>query len=794
MPAMSLTMSFAGAVAGLDSHIYARASTAAQGRYHNHPVPTCSRLIMQETLLSKSLADNVSTHNSGRNFGASKDRRLNYGNGCKRGVCRCFGAGNTGKDGNNYEEEINNETNDEVAGTSDSDNQLRQRKAGATTVKMGNPLREMIATAGQRLQDYLESYKQKTGIQAEEVAVSNTVTKEEASWKKLQELFSEVDELQNAMQKLQFQLEEAINLEEFEEAGRIKKKLAALIAKDLVAGAMSDFKKALKEERYGDAAYLRDEAGAGLVGWWAGVSESDDDPYGRIINISTSEGRFIAKGYSARQLALAASGVPLFEVYLTKDEENKYQQHAVYLQRDSNNAADSIVGFSKDVLDFENMLGEASKDMQLSGNDVLDFSSMLGEASRDMQLKLELLEDIQEDYERGINEMEGLRDDEEYVAMEEGLKKILDFLKDRMPDVKMKVFQVIANGQIEADLPNIVEQLMEDAEDELLRHEELAGAGKSNSGLQFIQSVDGFPPIGSFSMPSDGDSGSVEVEILGDEYHSRAPHRVPAYIERRAKDKFVFHIEESKLLTAAEDTDSSVALVAGIEGSSINTRSLDPLEEFLQNIDKSLQAGSVDLEDSEESDTDAVEISSKNLGDLLEKAVTRAQQRRGLFKSTLFQRINISASENDPFSGLYIGSLGPQSAEVVQLHRRYGNWQTADTLSVNQVWECFEYVEAVKLTGDVHVPAGEVSFRAKVGKGSRLPHRGVYPEELGVTARYKGQARMAEPGFKNPQWVDGELVFLNGKGGPTIGAELGFVYFGPGNHFLVLFGRLRLKC
>jgi hypothetical protein len=26
--------------------------------------------------------------------------------------------------------------------------------------------------------------------------------------------------------------------------------------------------------------------------------------------------------------------------------------------------------------------------------------------------------------------------------MEEGLKKVLDFLKDRMPDMKMKVFQV----------------------------------------------------------------------------------------------------------------------------------------------------------------------------------------------------------------------------------------------------------------------------------------------------------------------------------------------------------------
>lgn len=39
---------------------------------------------------------------------------------------------------------------------------------------------------------------------------------------------------------------------------------------------------------------------AGQVGWWAGVSESGSDPYGRIINISPVEGRFIAKGYSAR--------------------------------------------------------------------------------------------------------------------------------------------------------------------------------------------------------------------------------------------------------------------------------------------------------------------------------------------------------------------------------------------------------------------------------------------------------------------------------------------------------------
>lgn len=55
--------------------------------------------------------------------------------------------------------------------------------------------------------------------------------------------------------------------------------------------------------------------------------------------------------------------------------------------------------------------------------------------------------------------------------------------------------------------------------------------------------------------------------------------------------------------------------------------------------------------DSEESETEVVELSSQDLGDLLQKAVSRAQQRRGLFKDTLFHRINIPDAVNDPFSG-----------------------------------------------------------------------------------------------------------------------------------------------
>lgn len=95
-----------------------------------------------------------------------------------------------------------------------------------------------------------------------------------------------------------------------------------------------------------------------------------------------------------------------------------------------------------------------------------------------------------------------------------------------------------------------------------------------------------------------------------------------------------------------------------------------------------------------------------------------------------YSRIEPPACKTDAFSGLYLGAFGPHGPELLRLQR--GRSEDGE-----------ELVIGTKLTGDANVPAGAVSFRARIGRKRRLEPRDVYPDDLGVVARYAGGAHTA---------------------------------------------------
>uniref|UniRef100_A0A0D6R2Q9 Uncharacterized protein n=1 Tax=Araucaria cunninghamii TaxID=56994 RepID=A0A0D6R2Q9_ARACU len=602
----------------------------------------------------------------------------------------------------------------------------------------------IISNAGKKLHNYFQS-------QSRERIDSSTNTHLEWDWDRWQEHFSEVEGHESLLAVLNFQLEEAIQSEDFQEALRLKTAIAATTEKDTVAEVMAKLKKAVEEERYSDAAQLRDDAGAGLVGWWVGLPQGSNDPYGRIIHISPAQGRFLAKSYSARQLAAAGRGVPLFEIFVTKEEDLVYKKQEVYLRCARGTSEESLP--ASEAVDA-NILGSSKNSSEGSKIDqTLEVSSGMqnnGDKSDDTDL------------------------------MDDGLNRVLNFLRDRIPGIKFKILKVIAPEGTEMDT-KMFEQLIQEDEEE---KDENNPDERSEDDIKIEGDLED-------DKETAGDNNSEEERkeipikiviggVLQSSSEDKAPRiavRVPAQIEYKGRDSFVFHLEENDNQEQAAGNEARDLKVATIA----TQASADLMPPDVAKVFWNVKKGRSKV--------------PRDIKEIIKLAVSEAQRRNDLTGSTMFQRINVAEANADPLTGLYIGAFGHYTSEVVQLRSRYGHWQNSnETLNEESRLEFFEYVEAVKLTGDLNVPAGQVTFRAKIGKENRLSNRGIYPDELGVIARYKGQGRVAEAGFHNPQWVDGELLLLDGKGSSLAnGAELGFVYSVPERHFLVLFNRLKLQ-
>ncbi|KAK9286826.1 hypothetical protein L1049_015231 [Liquidambar formosana] len=618
-------------------------------------------------------------------------------------------------------------------------------------------LQDVVKNAIKRFDSYLNSYMTRSKdvgsggvLEGEREAEEEDGEDWDWDWDRWREHFKEVDEQERVVSILKSQLDYAINREDYEDAARLKVAVAAAATNDTVGKVMSHMNTAIKEEKYQDAAFIRDYAGAGLVGWWAGISQDTNDPYGRIIRITAEHGRYVARSYSPRQLATATAGVPLFEIFLTVNKKGEYKQQAVYLKR-------RRVSQGSQTVSSRPLVTTSSLNTFDSTEDKSDLFAMSAE-----------------DTEDGED-----RDDDSDVA--EGLSGFQSILRDMIPGVKVKVLKVTAPGKVDRDLiSKVIEQIMEEEDEEKdteLESTETEDEAKSESD----QEQDEIEMDAGDGIIDGEDQSEIAVKVvvggLVQKLSSSVPTidilRVPARLEKRGRLSFCFSVEkDDNQRDLGSKGQASLYKKDKLRGQNSVDHVMFDLAKFVRREKIPLKV-------------------LKDIGELLSLTLSQAQNRQPLSGSTTFNRIELPESP-DPLNGLYIGAHGNYTSEVIHLRRKFGQWKEDGGTKEPSKLEFYEYVEALKLTGDPYVPAGQVAFRAKVGKRNQLPHKGIIPEEFGVIARYRGQGRLAEPGFRNPRWVDGELVILDGKyikGGPVVG----FVYWAPEYHFLVFFNRLRLQ-
>ncbi|GMH35156.1 hypothetical protein BSKO_03024 [Bryopsis sp. KO-2023] len=547
------------------------------------------------------------------------------------------------------------------------------------------------------------------------------------------------------------ELEQAVRVQDFETASRIRNELSAVGSDDTLSSLNQDLAAAINQERYADAARLRDEGHSALEGWW--VARGLDDPCGQMVHIRSDYSRYVARVYSTKDIAEAHGW--------TDDDEMT----------------------SRGRTPSENLreMGRTAMEVYLRAN---------AEGTLEHQACALKIRAATENPDGSLN------------LPEIGRQVMVASEKD-------------ANGNVTKmtvtfKSPDDKEGAM-DEEDVEVRYEE----GPASLPTQPFSSsnFDDFDEDSEASYweieESSDDEG--EEEEIGDITPDEALYRVQADLKWLDRDHFYLNVHEdpgpqsvvpepwgrsitSDLSEAGpSDSDLPLNIIGNLEERAAMSQTGASSVEALQAVARTV--GSKQLGGKAEK----VTIDRQELVDLLvgmmhgeytedtyskiaELLALNMRQDFGFENEVRFTRIPIDHPPTDPFSGLYLGAFGPHGPELLLVRR-------------TRCGEDVDMVEGLKLTGDPNVPAGEVSFRVNVGRKHRLDSREKYPEELGIIARFPGEGRVADVGFSDPRWVNGEFLQFSRTGGSMLtgGAELGFVWAVPGaRRFLILLQRLNL--
>ncbi|KAK9943088.1 hypothetical protein M0R45_008709 [Rubus argutus] len=275
---------------------------------------------------------------------------------------------------------------------------------------------------------------------------------------------------------------------------------------------ISRLNRAIQEERYQDAALFVIML---VLDWWV------------------EHGRYVARSYSPRQLATAAAGVPLFEIFLTVNKKGEYRQQAVYLKR-----------------------GGVFPDSPLVSSKAMDANTTLN--------PLDSTEEQGNLFVAGGDDTEDGDDMDDGLDLSEGLSGFQSILRDMIPNMKVKVLKVTSPGKVDQDLiSKVIEQIIEeddddDDDDDEDKDNEIENSAAEEEDDEDEEKVDGNQETDVFELDADpaiiqnGERQEIAVKVvfggLGQKISNIPPTknlvRVPAKIEKKGRLSFSFTIEK----------------------------------------------------------------------------------------------------------------------------------------------------------------------------------------------------------------------------------------------------------
>ncbi|PNY02279.1 protein EXECUTER [Trifolium pratense] len=327
----------------------------------------------------------------------------------------------------------------------------------------------------------------------------------------------------------------------------------------------------------------------------------------------------------------------------------------------------------------------------------------------------------------------------------EGMPGFQNVLKDMIPGKKVKIFKVITPEKVDKDMVSkVIEQLF--AEEESGDEDEDGEEEEEEDGNEEDGEDDG-------NEEDDNEDGDEDEEKESDT-ESLELEDIKMETEREGDDEIEINAD---LGTFEIDEQNEIAVKVVISGlvqklsSNLSPRDLLRVAAKLEMKGRRSFSFTVENEVGQLDDRDKGKYSSdksikfqsrrrvdhvisdlakfigkekvpakvlKEVGELISLTLSQAQNHQPLSGSTIFNRIEIPTSF-DPLNGLYIGAYGLYSSEVIQMRRRYGQWQEDGREETSDL-EFYEYVEALKLTGDPYVPAGQIQFTWEKKRGGGM--------------------------------------------------------------------------